>query len=264
MADPIPGDDAGAELVVARPRLPGHDLEELLNAVEVPLAAARGLDDQRLRAFTIEVARLGRITEAGRLAIGAALHQRRALAKRGEWTPLVAGLAEAAGVTTDTLGRWVLAAERHYGLELAKGANPTRRGPLPSRRPAGLLASGASKNAAGGATKPPAGRGATTAPSKGPGPVPPPAAAPGGDDSPGAGARTKGTKVRTDPVPPPEGREEVCPRCHGTGTVPVAGRGNAARVDAAAAARRSCAHRTKRVLGYLTLCADCGENLSGR
>ena len=178
MGRPAPADEAGAELAVARPRLPGHDLEELLNAVEIPLAAARGLDDQRLRAFTAEIGRLGRVTDAGRLAIGAALHERRGRFKQGEWTPFVAGLAEAAGVASRTLGDWMLAAERHYGLELAKAAKPTLRG----RQPRGLSAGAAdTKPAAGGTASPLAGRGGSPQP-------PAPAAAPGGDDSPGAGA----------------------------------------------------------------------------
>lgn len=265
MADPVPADDAGAELAVARPHLPSADLADLLDGSVAPLSAVYGLDDQRFRAFAIEVARVTRVSEAGRLIVGAYLHKRRAEFARGEWTPWVAELAEALNVKTDTLGRWVLAAERHFGMELTKGANPTRRRPVTRTDPSTEIV-------AGGATNPPAGRRRrATAP----------AAAPGGDDSPGAGvtlAQRPTSRVaspagpsaqRGAPQSSPAGTEldapqEVCPRCHGSGTVPAAGRGNAARVDAAAAVRQRCAHPKRRALGYLTLCADCGENLSGR
>jgi len=77
---------------------------------------------------------MGRFVEAARLAVGAALHAalhaRRADYKRGAWTPFVTGFAEASGVTTRTLGDWMVAAERHYGLELPKAAKPTRQGAI--------------------------------------------------------------------------------------------------------------------------------------
>ena len=129
----IPADEAGAALAVTRPTLPSAELTDLLDGTVVPLAAIFGLDDQRFRAFALEVARLTRVTEAGRLVVGAYLHRARDQAKRGEWTPFVAELADAMGLKTDTLGKWVLAAERHFGMELAKGANPSRRSPLPGR-----------------------------------------------------------------------------------------------------------------------------------
>ena len=52
--------------------------------------------------------------------------------------PFVAELADEMGVKSATLSRWVLAPEHHFGMELAKGANSTRRGRLPGRRPTPL------------------------------------------------------------------------------------------------------------------------------
>ena len=187
VADPVPADEAGGALAVARPHLP--ELVDFLDAGQVPIAVALALDDDRLRAVAREIVRLGRVTDAGRLAVGAALHDRRGRYPRGRWTPFVASLADDLGVKTETLGRWMLAAQEHYGLEPPKAAKPTLRG----RRPPAIRASDADTKSAAEIS---AGRGATTAPSKGPGPVPPPAAAPGGDDSPGTGGHS--------PVSPPD------------------------------------------------------------
>lgn len=129
----VPADTAGAELAVHRPHLPAEDLTDLLDGTVAPLSAVYGLDDQRFRAFAVEVGRLTRVAEAGRLIVGAYLHKVRPDFARGEWTPFVAELADAMQVKTDTLGKWTLAAERHFGLEVTKGANPTRRRALLGR-----------------------------------------------------------------------------------------------------------------------------------
>lgn len=126
--DPIPADEVGAELAVTRPAFP--ELAGWSATSDLPLAVAYGLSNERLAAIAAELGRQLRVTHAVRLMVGAALHKRRADYARGEWTAYVTEMADSIGMRTETVGKWMAAAERHYGLELPKGANPTRRKPV--------------------------------------------------------------------------------------------------------------------------------------
>jgi hypothetical protein len=209
-----------------------------LDGTHVPLDVAQAMTEEQLLALGGWLSAYARFGEHLRRAVGAALHKRRSEFARGEWTPYVARLAESLGVGTETLGRWMAEAEKHYGLGLPKGANPTRRGPLAGRRPKPELAPNASSASPSPAKpdRPPA-----------PGPRPAPR-------QPGARPRQPGAPDR------PEAAREVCPRCHGEGTIPVPVPGRNAPDTSA----QTCAHPKRKQLGYMTLCADCGTNLSGR
>jgi len=129
MLDPrtIPADEMAA-LAVATPTFP--ELVDWLDGSRIPIEVAYGLDDVRLVAVVTQLSRQLHLTEAIRLAVGAALHKRRDDYKRGEWLPYVAALADTVGLKTATLGRWMADAERAYGLALPKAAKPTRRKPV--------------------------------------------------------------------------------------------------------------------------------------
>ena len=121
------------------PARPSAELTDLLDGTVVPLAAIFGLDDQRFRAFALEVARLTRLTDAGRLVVGAYLHRRRDQAKRGSG-PVRRRACRRDG-RKDRHSRPVSPGRRAALRDGAgRAAKSTRRRPLPGRRPAPLLA----------------------------------------------------------------------------------------------------------------------------
>lgn len=251
-----------------RPQPELATLDDWLGGTHVPLDVAQALSEDQLAGFAGWLAQHERYGDAVRWAVGAALHKRRGDFKRGDWTPYVAGLADRLGLKTATLGRWMTEAEAHYELGPPKGANPGRRGPLPGRRPP--------KHASDASSDEPA-----------------PELAPAVEATavclhPGCGRpaeRVAGKWRHADgrfrhPValtapPEPEPAEDppapsaslagprrvVCPRCAGAGTLPAPEEEGRNAPDTA---RLTCRHPRRKALGYITVCADCGANLSGR
>jgi len=236
--NPVPADDVGAELAVTRPAFP--ELADWLDGSRVPIEVAYGLDDERLVAIAAEIVRQVRVTDAISLAVGAALHKRRGDYPRGKWLPYVAGVAASIGTKTGTLGDWMRDAERFYGLELPKAANPTRR--RPEETPVGRSI----EPPVSPADAPPTARNAHEPP------LPParPLLELAQHLAPDFNPRPREDR----PAPAPTTTRVPCPTCAGAGTVE--------RRRNALPPPSSCPPHPKagrKQLGYMTVCGACSS-----